>query len=111
MWVASALKIITSPLGKGALLVLAFVGWTLYQRADATSDCKEAQLRVELEEANRKLLEAAAISRRAEERARLSATELQEAERQKDELLQELQSTGESCTLSDDAIKRLRAIK
>ena len=111
MWVGKLLSIVLSPGGRVFLAVLAFGAWTIYQRADATSDCKEAQVRVELEEANRKLQEAAAISRRAEDRADQAAAALLQAERDKDELLRELRASGESCPLSDRAIERLRAIQ
>jgi F0F1-type ATP synthase membrane subunit b/b' len=109
--VGSLIGLLFGPGGRVLLAVLAFGAWTIYQRADATSDCKEAQVRVELEEANRRLEEAAAISQRAEDRANEAAEALQQAERDKDELLQELQASGESCPLSDRAIERLRAIQ
>lgn len=111
MWVAKLLSIALGPSGKWIAAVLALTAWTVYQRADATSDCKEDQVRIELEAANRALQEAAAISRRAEERADRTAEALQEAERDKDELLQEIRATGQSCPLSDDAIERLQSIR
>ena len=97
--------------GVAALAILAVLTWTQWVKMDATSDCREAQIRVELEEANRKLREAAEVSRRAESRAQTSAEELREVERQRDDLLQNLQSSGESCPMSDDTIERLRAIR
>lgn len=111
MWVGKLLSIVLSPCGKWIAALLLLTAWTLYQRADATSDCKEAQLRVELEQANRALEEAAAISQRAEDRADKTAEALQQVERDKDALLRELQASGESCPLSDRAIERLRAIQ
>lgn len=109
--VGSLIGLLFGPGGRVFLAVLAFGAWTIYQRADATSDCKEAQVRVELEEANRKLQEAAMISQRAQQRADDAAEELQQAEREKDELLVELQATGSTCPLSDSARERLRAIQ
>ena len=109
--VGKLISLLLGPGGKVFLAVLAFGAWTIYQRADATSDCREAQLRVELEEANRKLREAVAISQRAEQRAEQAATELERAEREKDELLVELQASGDTCPLSDSARERLRAIQ
>lgn len=109
--VGNLIGLLFGPGGRVFLVVLAFGAWTIYQRADATSDCKEAQVRVELEDANRALKEAAAISQRAEDRADQAAAALSQAERDKDELLQELQASGESCPLSDRAIERLRAIQ
>lgn len=111
MWAGKLLSFVLGPSGKWIIGVLLLTAWTLYQRADATSDCKEEQFRVELEAANRKLRDAEALSRRADDRAQKSAEALEEAERQQDELLQKLQSTNEFCPLSDDAIERLRAIR
>jgi len=111
MLAAKLFGFLFGPGGRILLAVLALTAWTIYQRADATSDCKEAQLRVELEEANRKLREAALIYQRAEARAKESADALEQVERQKDEILLELQASDTSCPLSDSAIERLRSIR
>ena len=105
------MSLLLGPGGRIILAVLAFAAWTIYQRADATSDCREAQFRVELQEANRKLKESAEITIRAEKRAQQSAEALVQAERQKDELLSELRASGETCLLPESTLERLRSIR
>ncbi len=111
IWVIRAFSFFRTREGMFAVAILAALLWTQWVKMDATSDCREAQYRVELEEANRKLREAAEVSRRAESRAQISENELREVERQRDDLLQNLQASGESCPMSDDTIERLRAIR
>lgn len=112
MWVVSAaLRFFFTPGGKVLLAVLAFLAWTAYQRADATSDCKEAQVRVALEEANRRLGEAQRIAQAARDRADKSAAELEQMGTERDAILSELEARGQSCAIPADLAERLRAIR
>lgn len=112
MWVVSAaLKFFFTPGGKVLLAVLAFVGWTAYQRIDATRNCKEDQVRVQLEEANRKLAEAQRIADAARARADRTDAEIEQMGAERDAILSELESRGDVCVVPDDLRQRLRAIQ
>lgn len=112
MWVVSAaLRFFFTPGGKVLLAVLAFVAWTAYQRADATSDCADTQVRVELEEAIRRLGEAERIAQAARDRANKSAVELEQMGTERDAILSELEARGQSCAIPPDLAERLRRIR
>lgn len=108
MW---AVKLIFSPVGKVLLAVLAFVTWTAYQRADATADCRDEQLRQELEQANRMLVEAQRLASEASLRAARTAQELKLLEADRDSILSDMEARGASCPIPDDLRERLRAIR
>ena len=111
MLVARIVSLVLGPGGRVFLVAFAFIAWTVYQRIDATSDYKKAQVHIDLEETNRKLEEAAAISQKAQLRVEQVVKELQQAEREKNAILSEIQASGGSCPLSDSVRKRLRDIK
>lgn len=112
MWAASAaFRVLLSPAGKAAMLVVAFAAWTAYQRHDATVDCRSAQLQKELQASNRALKDAVEIGKAAELRAAEATAELFELERAKDELLRDLHEQGQQCILPDDLRERLLRIR
>ena len=111
MLVGNILSMVFSPVGKIAMVVLAFVAWTGYQRMDATTDCREDQLRVELTEANRQLEAARGIADRARERADKTLEQLAERTEASDALITELRAADSSCVISDDVRKRLLDIR
>lgn len=112
MWGVSALlRTLLSPVGKAALIAVAFAAWTAYQRHDATSDCRSAQAQRELVAAKAALEKAVEIGQAAELRAADATAEIAELERAKNELLEDLRSTGQSCTLPDDVRERLLRIR
>ena len=112
MWaVSAALRVLLSPAGKVALIVVAFAAWTAYQRHDATVDCRSDQLRKELEASNRALKDAVEIGKAAELRAAEATAELAEMERAKDEILSDLREQGQQCILPDDVRERLLRIR
>lgn len=98
-----------SALFKGVAVAALFFAWTTYQRADAKRDCQEAQLRVELEIANRNLVAAQDIAGRAASRAAEAEREVSALEVLKNEL--ETRDESGVCTLSDRDRERLRAIR
>lgn len=111
MLAAEALRLLFSPVGKIGLAVLALVAWTAYQRADATADCRDAQLAKELAAANEALTRSAGIVEGAERRADDAQSALEKLGRDKDALLRELESKGSSCTLDPAVRERLRLIR
>lgn len=100
---------LSAALMKGVAVAALFFAWTTYQRADAKRDCQEAQLRVELETANRNLATAQTIAGRAESRAAEAEREVLALEAVKNDLVS--QGTSGVCTLSDRDRERLRAIR
>lgn len=112
MWAVSAvLRVIWSPFGKIAVAVVALGLWTAYQRADATDDCVDAQLRAQLETANESLRKAASVARAAAEEAAAALEDVSVLKGEKDALLEELERRGASCVLPDDVRERLLRIK
>ena len=112
MWVAkAALSFFMGPAGRIVLVVLAFLAWTAYQRMDATRNCKDEQARVQLEEANRKLIEAQRIAEAARARADRSDAEIEEMGAERDAILSELETRGDVCVIPDDIRQRLRALR
>lgn len=112
MWVArAAFQFLFTPSGKIILVVLAFLAWTAYQRMDATRNCKDEQARVQLEEANRKLIEAQRIAEAARARADRSDAEIEQMGAERDAILSELETRGDVCAIPDDLRQRLRAIR
>jgi hypothetical protein len=109
--VSALLKIVMSPGGKLLAGVVALALWTAYQRNDATNDCRDEQLRVELQAANESLKKAANVAREAEQNAAEAIADLEELKGEKDALLAELDKQGASCVLSDDVRERLLRIK
>lgn len=109
---ARALSFFMGPAGKIALLALAFVFWTLYQRHDATRDCEAEQLREELIESQRQLEIANKIVEAARERADRVETEMAEIERLNNEIKQTLLDNTEApCPISPAFRERLLRIK
>ena len=101
-----------SPAGKFLVVVLAFVLWTMYQRADATAACIERYETEELAEANRQAEIAQDIAAAARARADKTEGELTELGLAYEKLKTEIES-GEagSCPIPDDLRKRLLGIK
>lgn len=112
MWAArTAFQFLFTPAGKIVLVVLAFLAWTAYQRMDATRNCKDEQARVQLEEANRKLVEAQRIAEAARARADRTDEELEQMGAERDAILSELETRGDVCVIPDDIRQRLRALR
>lgn len=101
---------LAGPGGRIGLIVLAFVAWTFYQRHDATSACEEAELTRELVETQRLLAVANELAAKARSRADETAAELQIIAGERDAILSEIEQSGDSCSIPDDLLDRLRAI-
>lgn len=100
------------PAGKMVLLVVAFAGWTLYQRYDATRDCEATEAVAQLKESQRQLEIAKGIAEGARERANVTETEITILEGQLDELKQNLRGDpANRCIIPDDVRERLLRIK
>lgn len=100
------------PAGRIALLAIAFVGWTLYQRHDATADCEAEELRQELIESQRQLAISNQIANAARERADQTEQEMAETERLYDEIKKDLLARPEAnCPISPATRDRLLRIK
>lgn len=107
-----AISFLLGPAGKVIMISLAFVGWTMYQRHDATSTCEAAELRKELIESQRQLEIATQIAEDARARADATETEMAETERLYDELSTDLKARPDAaCPLSPDTRQRLLRIK
>lgn len=108
-----AVSFLMGPAGKIGLLALAFTGWTMYQRVDATLDCEADHLREQLTEANRQLDIAQRIAVAARGRADQSEVEMAQIKRELDAFIadQADRETAGSCDLSPADIERLRAIR
>lgn len=111
MLVAKAISFAFSPAGRIILIGLAFVAWTAYQRHDATADCEAEQLREELVEAQRQLGVSRQIAANARTRADTAEAELQTATEAQNELVKELETTGDACPIPDSIRKRLLDIR
>jgi peptidoglycan hydrolase CwlO-like protein len=107
--VARVIAFLTGPAGRMLLLVLAFVGWTVYQRHDATMDCEAEQLKQDLLESQRQLEKSNKIAKDARERADQTEVEMAETERLFDELKNEIENRA--CRIDDDLRERLLRIK
>ncbi len=99
------MSILMGPAGKVILLALAFVGWTVYQRMDATSDCEATELRKELIESQRQLEIANRIAQDARARADQTENEIAETERLYNELVTDLKSIPTASCPIDPAIR------
>lgn len=108
-----ALQFLLGPAGKVLILGLAFAGWTLYHRMDATRACEAEELQAELLESNRQLEIAQRIADNARERATRTEQEMSEVERLYDDLKTDLaqRQDGGSCRIDPALADRLRAIK
>lgn len=114
MWVAAsvALKFATSPAGRLVLIALAFLAWGTYQRIDATSDCKDAQLQEELEEAQRQNAIAARIAAEARARADLAEAETAKLKEIADAIEKDIMDDPDrGCVIGPADLERLRSIK
>lgn len=112
IWLSTAWSALTSPTGRFALLLLAFVGWTVYQRHDAKqaaeATCQADALREELSAVRRLLKSSQEISENSKSRADALAARLAEDEAAGNEALT---GTTGSCTLDDDFRGRLRDLR
>lgn len=111
MAVSALLKIVMSPGGKLLAGVVALALWTAYQRADATADCREEQIRIELAAANESLRKAALLARSAAESAAKAEAEVAKLRGEKDALLDEIDAQGATCALPADLRERLLEIR
>jgi len=106
------LQFFTGPAGRVVLLALAFVGWTLYQRHDATRDCEAAELLDELTESQRQLEIANQIAEDARGRADNTEREMTVLEGLYGELKRDLVTRpGTSCPIDPDTRERLLRIE
>lgn len=106
-----ALQLINTTAGKLAVCAVALVLWTAYQRHDATADCVDEQVRVELIAANAALRKSAEVARMAEEKAAEAETEMEKLKGEKDDLLKELAGSGVGCDLDPAVRERLLRIR
>lgn len=112
MFFGTLIRFFMGPAGRVVLLALAFLGWTMYQRVDATRDCEAAELREELIESQRQLEIAKGIAQDARERADLRENEMAETERLYDELIQDIKDRpGTACGIDPATRERLLRIK
>lgn len=109
---SNLLKWIMGPAGRIALLALAFVGWTLYQRHDATRTCEAAELIEELQETQRQLELAEKIAEDARNRATKTEAEIGQLESVVNELKTDLEKQPQNqCAIDPDTRERLLRIK
>lgn len=101
---------LSSPLGRLALIGLAFFAWTAYQRSDARSDCQTEQLEAQLEAAEQQVVEANRLRQEAEDRAAEREAEIVELQERANDLTFDLPDV-DACVLPDDVLDRLRAIR
>lgn len=114
MWVAAKAlsSFFFSPAGRTLLIVLAFLVWGAYQSHEATSDCREAQLREQLQESQRQESIARKIAAEARGRADAAETERERLEDLADDLIQDIENTtGSDCVVDPDLRERLLRIK
>lgn len=113
MWVAArlAFSFFSGPAGKLLLLVLAFLAWGTYQRVDATSDCEEAELRRELQEAQRQAQIAEEIAEEARIRADQAEADTQKLKELADEVSSQIDTEGRGCAIDPDTRERLLEIR
>lgn len=110
---SNILRFLTGPAGRIVLLGLAFAGWTIYQRVDATRSCESAQLQEELIEAQRQLGLAQKIAEDARAKADQTEREMTEIERLNDALQTDLAArpATAACIINDTDRERLLGIK
>lgn len=105
-------QFLLGPAGKVILLGVAFVGWTLYQRHDATQTCEAAELREELIESQRQLAIAEKIAEDARGRANQTEQEMTQIGIQYEELQRKLQAAPDTaCPIDPDTRDRLLKIR
>lgn len=107
-----ALSFLLSPAGRLLILVIAFIGWTGYQRHDAATEaraeCNAEFYQAQITEKDRQLKAARAAADAARERADLTETQLAETKRQADELRKSLSDVPD---IPPDVRERLRNIR
>lgn len=108
-----AFSFLLGPAGKVLLLGVAFAGWTLYQRMDATAKCEATELQQELIAAQEQLEIANRIADNARQRANATASEMSEVRRLYDDLKTDLdqREDGDSCLIDRAISDKLRAIR
>jgi uncharacterized sporulation protein YeaH/YhbH (DUF444 family) len=112
MWAANALSFLLGPSGRIILLVVAFAGWTIYQRYDATRDCNEAHATAELKEAKRQAELSREIAEEARKEADQAQSEIEELEARNAQLREDIQSLPTAgCAIPPDIADRLRNIR
>ena len=106
-------QFLLGPAGKVLLLGVAFAGWTLYQRHDATKSCESAELQRELLAAQEQLEIAERIAENARERANGTEQEMTQVRKLYDDLKDDLDrlEAGASCPIDPAIAERLRQIK
>lgn len=107
MSVGSLLGFVFSPAGRVAAILLALWGWTVYQRQDAAA-AATARVEARLEaEWRSKVVAAERVASEARARADETAEDLETLKGLRDEAA----SSGGQCRLSDDQLRKLRAIR
>lgn len=115
MLVASALKFALSPVGRAAMIFLALVAWTQYQRHDAAVAEKDRMTAIyetaKAEEIARQKAVGDAALRAAASREQAAEAKIAEYQEIANALTTELQAAGRSCPIDDDVRRRLLTIK
>lgn len=106
------LSFLFSPAGRALLIVLAFTGWTMYQRHDAATQaadaCQADVLRQQITEQNRQLAAARAVAAAAREKANQTEAELSQLRTEADALRKSLSGVPD---IPPDVRERLRNIR
>ena len=112
MWgVTSILSFFSGGTGRVLLFAGAVLLWTQYQRADATRDCEDEQLRVSLEQKQAQIEELQAGAAKARKAATETQKGLDALRKDRDDLLEDFGELRDSCGFTDDQRERLRAIR
>lgn len=104
-----------SPIGRWVMIGLAVLAFVAYQREQAASDAREScqadQLRQTLEEVTRQREAAREALADAEEQAEQTEAELEQLENDRDQIIADLETGADTCTVPDDIVERLRDIR
>ncbi len=110
------LGIFNSPLGRIAVLAMAFFAWTAYQRDQAADrarqECQAEQLQKTLAEVDRQRVAAVAARKTAEEQQGKTKAELADLEKENARITKELgKSPPATCSVPQRTLDRLRNIR
>ena len=104
-----AMKWLSSPTGRVVVALVLLGAWTVYQRADAAHDAREAVWAEVEEEYDRQRAEAEKLRQEARERADEVEEELTRLEELQNDFVND--PANESCDIPDDVRQRLLEIQ